>query len=100
MTSVIATTPAERTSASSVSLRIGPTMIAGIVVTAMSQASLRLGSSRNERSRIVAKPGRDEGEPVAPEVDEQRDERAQVEHHAERQRGDERVRPAEQVRDE
>ena len=32
------------------------------------------------------------------EVDEQGDQRAQVEHHAERQRGDERVVPAEQER--
>ena len=74
-------------------------MAAGIVAATSSQASRRSGSPRNERSRMAAKPGRDEPDPVGPEVDEQRGQRPDVEHHAERQRGDERVVPAEQERD-
>ena len=43
--------------------------------------------------------GRHQADPVGAEVDEQRQQRPQVEHHAERQRRDERIGPAEQVRD-
>ena len=39
-----------------------------------------------------------ETHPVRAEVHEQRDQRPDVEHHAERQRGDERIVPAEQKR--
>ena len=74
-------------------------MTAGTVDAASSHASRRSGSPRNERSRSVAKPGRDEPQPVAPEVDQQREQRRDVEHHAEREALDERVVPAQQGRD-
>ena len=44
------------------------------------------------------KTGRDEAEPVVAEIDEQRDERPEVKHHAERERREERVGPSEQPR--
>ena len=58
---------------------------------------------RVTRERAVAnrgEPGRHDAQPVAPEVDEQRAERPQVEHHRERQQIDERVVPAQQGRHE
>ena len=73
-----------------------PTMAAGTVAATSSQASLRSGSSTERAVADRRQTGRDEPQPVRTEVDEQRDERAQVEHHAERQRRDERVVPAEQ----
>ena len=54
------------------SLSRKPAIAAGMVAATSSQASRRSGSARNERSRMVAKPGRHEAQPVGPEVDEQR----------------------------
>ncbi len=56
ITSVNATRSSCRTCSSKKSLRATPTTTAGGSVTAMSHASLRSGSPRNERSRIVARP--------------------------------------------
>ena len=61
------------------------------------QAAVRIGPERAIPDG--GKPGRHQPQPVGPEVDEQRRQRPDVEHHAERQRRDERVGPAQQVRD-
>ena len=56
ITRVSATRSSWRTCSSKKSFRVTPTTTAGGRVTAMSHASLRSGSPRNERSRIVARP--------------------------------------------
>jgi hypothetical protein len=61
------------------------------------EATVRVGRQRAVTDR--GEPGRDEPEPVIPEVDEQRDKGPEVEHHAERQRGEELVVPAGGERD-
>ena len=72
--------------------RATPTSAAGTTVSASSHAKRRSGSSRSERSRIDARNGHEQPPQVAPEVDQQRDERAQVEHHVERGGVQERIR--------
>ena len=54
--SISATRAGSRTHDSMVSVKMGPTMTAGIVATTMSQAILRSLSPLNERSRMVARP--------------------------------------------
>ncbi len=73
-------------------------MAAGIVAATSSHASLRSGIARERSIADGGEPGRDEAEPVGAEIDEQRDERPEVEHHAERERREERVGPSEQPR--
>ena len=70
-----------------------------MVAAISSQASRRSGIVPERAIADGGQPGRDETEPVGPEVDEQREQRPDVEHDAERQRLDERVVPAEQERD-
>jgi hypothetical protein len=68
---------------------------AGTVATAIShgEAAVRVAVERAVADRREA--GRHEPDPVPPEVDEQRDQRPDVEHHAERERRDDgSVQPA------
>ena len=62
-----------------------PISAAGTVASASSQASRRSGSEPMRRSRRLADECADQAHPVAPEIAEQRDQRAQVQEDVERE---------------